>query len=126
MRAKSVHAVLAAGDYERAKTWYAERLGLKPAEENMGAALYDINGTQLVLYPSQFAGTNKATAAEFRVDDVERTVAELRESGVTFEDYDLPGLKTEKGIATLENEGKTFKAAWFKDSEGNVLALTGA
>ena len=126
MRVKSVHAALPASDFERAKAWYADKLGLKPAEENMGVATYDVNGTQFGLYPSQFAGTNQATAAEFRVDDVERTVSELRESGVTFEDYDLPELKTENGIATLEDQGTTFKAAWFKDSEANIIAVTGA
>jgi predicted enzyme related to lactoylglutathione lyase len=123
MKAKSVEAALPASDIERAKAWYAEKLGLRPAREDMGGALYEIEATRFLLYPSQFAGTNKATSAGFTVDDVEETVAKLREKGVTFEEYDFPGLKTENGVATFESEQGTGKAAWFKDSEGNILSV---
>jgi predicted enzyme related to lactoylglutathione lyase len=123
MRAKSIEAALPASDFERAKTWYAERLGLTPVEEDPGGASYRVGATRFLLYPSQFAGTNKATSAGFAVDDVEETVAELRQRGVTFEEYDFPGLKTVNGIATLETGRGTTKAAWFKDSEGNILSV---
>ena len=123
MKAKSVEATLPASDFERAKAWYAGTLGLTPVQEDQGGAWYEIEGTRFLLYPSQFAGTNKATSAGFTVDDVEETVAELRERGLTFEEYELPGLKTENGVATLETERGTTKAAWFKDSEGNILSV---
>jgi catechol 2,3-dioxygenase-like lactoylglutathione lyase family enzyme len=126
MNLKSVTATLPASDFERAKSWYADKLGLKPTQEDMGGATYNFNGSSLLLYPSEFAGTNKATAAGFDVDDVSATVEELRGAGVTFEEYDLPELKTENGIATFEDQGTTLSVAWFKDSEDNIIAITGS
>jgi predicted enzyme related to lactoylglutathione lyase len=125
MKAKSIEAALPASDFERAKTWYAEKLGLTPEWEDAGGAWYQIDATGFLLYPSQFAGTNQATAAGFTVEDVDATVAELRGRGVVFEEYDFPGLKTENGVATFETERGTKKGAWFKDSEGNTLSLNG-
>lgn len=122
--AKELRATLPATDFERAKSWYADKLDLKPAEETEAGAYYDVGSTRFLLYQSQFAGTNQATAAAFDVEDIEAAVAELRERGVTFEEYDLPGVKTEGGIATFEAEGRVIKSAWFKDSEGNILAVT--
>ena len=123
---KAVAATLPATDWERAKAWYAEKLGLKPATEDEGGAYYELGNTGFLLYPSQFAGTNQATAAGFGVDDVPGAVARLRENGVVFEEYDLPGLKTEDGLATMEVAGRTMYGAWFKDSEGNIIALEDA
>jgi predicted enzyme related to lactoylglutathione lyase len=125
MKAKSVEAALPASDIERAKAWYAEKLQLTPAQEDAGGAWFEIEGTGFLLYPSQFAGTNKATSAGFTVDDVEATVAELRQRGVTFEEYDFPGLKTENGVATFQTDRGTRRSAWFKDSEGNILSVGG-
>jgi catechol 2,3-dioxygenase-like lactoylglutathione lyase family enzyme len=72
------------------------------------------------VYPSQFAGTSKSTCMAFEVDgDLETAVKELRDGGVTFEEYDLPGLKTENGIAEIGG----VKGAWFKDPDGNILAV---
>ena len=71
------------------------------------------------LYPTPNAGTSRASQAFWQVDDIEREVAELKKRGVKFEDYDMPGMKTEDGIFT----GGGAKAAWFKDSEGNILAV---
>lgn len=116
--------MIAAKDLERAKSWYADKFGVKPAAElDDEGVYYEIGGSRFLLYPSQFAGTNQATALGFDVDDVEKTVAELRENGVQFEDYDFPGLKTENGIATYEVAGRTIKSAWCKDSEGNIIAI---
>ena len=123
---KAVAATLPASDYERAKAWYAEKLGLKPVNEDGGGAYYEIGSMGFLLYPSQFAGTNQATAAGFGVDDVPAAVTRLREAGVVFEEYDLPDLKTEDGLATMEVAGKTMYGAWFKDSEGNIIALEDA
>ena len=117
----SVSATLPASDIGRAKKFYQETLGLNVAKESPGGIKFDCgNGTYLYLYPSGFAGTNQATAAEWSVANIESEMAELRAKGVTFEEYDLPGLKTENGIANFDGE----KAAWFKDSEGNILALS--
>lgn len=120
---KDAHATLPASDLDRAKNWYADKLGLKPSEEGDVGAYYDVGSSRFLLYPSQFAGTNQATAASFEVDDIEAAVAELRQNGVTFEEYDIPGVKTENGIATFEAMGRTVQSAWFKDSEGNILAI---
>lgn len=125
MKAKSVEASIPASDFERAKAWYAEKLGLTPKLEDQAGAWYQIEATGFLLYASQFAGTNQATAAGFTVEDIEGTVAELRGNGVVFEDYDFPGLKTENGIASIQTDRGTQKVAWFKDSEGNTLSLNG-
>lgn len=112
---------LPASDIVRAKEFYRDKLGLKPTEELPdGGAFYESGGRRFLLYPSTFAGSNQATAGGWAVDDVEATVAELRSSGVVFEEYDFDELKTEDGIATTA-EG--LKAAWFKDSEGNILGI---
>ena len=117
----SVSATLPASDIDRAKKFYQETLGLKVAKENTGGIKFDCgHGTYLYVYPSGFAGTNKATAAEWSVENIEAEMAELRAKDVAFEEYDLPGLKTENGVATNGGE----KIAWFKDSEGNILALS--
>jgi len=117
----SVSAALPASDIDRAKKFYQESLGLKISKEDPGGIVFECgSGTSVLVYPSGFAGTNKATAAGWDVADIESEMTELRSKGVIFEEYDLPGLKTENGVATLGNE----KAAWFKDSEGNILAIS--
>ena len=118
-----INVTLPAADMTRARDWYRDKLGLKPAEESpMGEALYETGGTRFMLYPSPFAGTNQATAAGFVVDDFDAEVAELRSNGVVFEEYDLgEGMATVNGVITMP-DGR--KGAWFKDSEGNILALT--
>lgn len=118
-------ATIPAKDLARARQFYADKLGLKPTrEEQPGALGYDTGkGTGFLLYESQFAGTNQATAMAFEVPDLEATVDELRGRGVTFQDYDLPGLKTDNGIASMDDGSKV---AWFKDSEDNIIALNNA
>ncbi|HEX9885320.1 MAG TPA: VOC family protein [Longimicrobiales bacterium] len=120
-------AALPAKDFERAKSWYADKLGLKPVQE-MGdqGSYYEVGDSRFMLYPSQFAGTNQATAMGLEVDDVEATVAELRSAGVEFAEYDFPGLKTVDGVATMEADGHTLKSAWCTDSEGNIIAIANA
>ncbi len=113
-------AQIPAQDLERAARFYADRLGLKPVDEIEGTAvIYQTGGTMFALYATQFAGTAEHTLAAWQVDDLEAEMAALRKQGVTFEDYDMPGLKTENGVATMGES----RAAWFKDSEGNTLAL---
>jgi len=115
-----VSATIPASDLERAKKFYAEKLGLRPAEETTAGLVYHCRNSRFLLYPTQFADTAQNTAVGWEVDHIEREVKDMRSRGVKFEDYDMPGLKTVEGIATIGRD----KAAWFKDSEGNILALT--
>jgi predicted enzyme related to lactoylglutathione lyase len=108
-----------ASDIKRARTFYEQKVGLAPREVPGGIVYECANGSWIFLYQSGGAGTSKASQAFWQVADVESEVADLRGRGVVFEEYDMPGLKTTNGIATFE----TTKAAWFKDSEGNILAL---
>ncbi len=117
----ALQASLPASDISRARDFYNDKLDLKPVRESPdGGAYYETGGATFFLYPSGFAGTNQATAAAWEVDDIEATVAELQGRGVVFEEYDFEELKTVNGIAATA-EGQ--RAAWFKDSEGNILAL---
>jgi catechol 2,3-dioxygenase-like lactoylglutathione lyase family enzyme len=118
-----IAVTLPAADLDRAKAWYSKVLGLEPVEiEPMGEVWYELDGSRFMVYSSQFAGTNKATAAGLMVDDVEATVTQLGARGATFEDYDFgDDFRTADGIMTLPN-GR--KGAWFKDSEGNILGIS--
>lgn len=119
-----LHPVLPASDLERAKRWYSDKLGLEPVEEDeYGGAHYEIGGGTFLVYTSEFAGTNKATAAGFRVENFDAVIAELRGNGVVFEDVDFGplGVSVDGVIATPDGKDK---AAWFKDSEGNILSLS--
>jgi predicted enzyme related to lactoylglutathione lyase len=115
-------AALPASDIGRARKFYEETLGLKPdpGAGDEEAVFPCADGTALFVYRSSFAGTNQATAAAWRVPDLRSVVDQLRSKGVTFHEYDLPGLKTENGIA-VQADGT--QAAWFSDTEGNILAL---
>lgn len=114
--------ILPVEDVERAKKFYTQKLGLKLKGENKerGELYFHCGGgTELTMY-KRARTVAEHTVAGFRVDDVEKTVEELRKEGVKFEDYDMPGLKTEDGIATWGD----FKAAWFTDPEGNILVIS--
>ncbi len=114
------NATLPAADLERARRWYAEKLGLEPVEESPGGLAYDgAGGTRFVLYPTETKASGAHTQLGFEVDDLVSEVAALRARGVVFEEYDLPGLKTVDGIA----EVGPGRAAWFEDSEGNLLGV---
>jgi len=118
-----MHPVLPASDLERAKRWYSEKMGLAPVKEDeYGGAEYETGGGRFLVYLSEFAGTNKATAAGFLVEDFDAAVAGLRSSGVVFEDVDFGEFgSTVDGVIKTPNGDK---AAWFKDSEGNILSLS--
>src|SRR2546421_3337491 len=115
----NVAATIPVGDLDRARQFYEKTLGVTAEEENPGGIFYRAGSGQFFVYPSEFVGTNQATAATFEVSDIEGTVTELRGAGVTFEEYDYPQLKTENGIADLEGD----RGAWFKDPDGNILSL---
>lgn len=112
-------AMLPVSDLDRARRWYSEKLGFEPVAADDGAAHYRSGSARFDLYVTQFAGTAQHTQAGWMVDDIERAVEQMRGRGVVFEEYDFPGLKTVEGIADLGYE----RAAWFKDSEGNILSL---
>lgn len=117
-------AMVPAKDYERAKSWYAEKLGLKPVQKmDDQGAYYEAAGSVFFLYPSEYAGTNKANQIAFEVADVDASVAELRSAGVEFMEFDMGDFKTENGIVTMEVEGRTLKSAFCTDSEDNILVI---
>lgn len=110
---------LPAEDLQRARRFYEEKLGLETeTRDDMpeGLFVHAGKGSLIVLYQRGRA-TAENTALTFEVDDLEATVSDLRAHGVELEDYDLPGLKTINGIAARDVD----KAAWFKDTEGNIL-----
>ena len=110
-----------AKDMARARKFYEEKIGLKPKQEYPGGVIYECGqGSWVFMYPTPNAGTSRASTAFWAVEDVAAEVAELKSKGVRFEEYDMPGLKTVDGIAT----GGGAKTAWFKDSEGNILAVS--
>jgi catechol 2,3-dioxygenase-like lactoylglutathione lyase family enzyme len=109
-------------DPAKARGFYEGTLGLKFSRElSDGSIEYECGGgTSVFTYPTaENAGKSPATLASFEVDDTPAAVEELRGKGVTFEEYDLPGLKTVEGIAELGGS----KGAWFKDPDGNILAV---
>jgi catechol 2,3-dioxygenase-like lactoylglutathione lyase family enzyme len=115
-------------DLNRARRFYSEKLGLDPSEERPGGLLYRCASGEFALFES--AGTSPGTFTQMAwdVDDIEATVAELQKRGVVFEDVDLPGLRTIDGIAEVSGNypskgGKGERAAWFRDSEGNMLGM---
>lgn len=109
-----------ATDISRARRFYEQKVGLVAREEIAGGVVYECaGGSWIFLYQSEGAGTSRASQAFWQVQDVEAEVRELRSRGVTFEEYDSPGIKTVDGIATMGDS----KGAWFKDSEGNIMAL---
>ena len=119
---------LPAQDLDRARRFYSEKLGLEPSEERPGGLLYEAAEGVFALFESNGASTGEFTQMGWDVDDIEATVAELKRRGVVLEDVDAPGLKTVEGIADVEGNypskgGKGERAAWFRDSEGNMLGL---
>lgn len=116
-----IHATVAASDLDRARTWFEEKLGLKPQEQDAGGFWFRFAGeTWLYVYQTGSAGTAKNTVAGWTVNNIEAVMKELRDRGMEFEEYDMPGIKTEDGLATFE----TAKTAWFKDTEGNTFELS--
>jgi catechol 2,3-dioxygenase-like lactoylglutathione lyase family enzyme len=116
-----IQTMVAVADLDRARRWYADKLGWKPASED--DTIYEVGGSSFELYRSEFAGTAKNTVMNWTVDDVAATVEELRGRGVTFEEYDFGDVKTVDGIMTDSEGGKT---AWFKDSDGNIVGVISA
>lgn len=115
-----IYVYFPARDLARARRFYEGTLGLVPREEPNGGVVYAFGGgTAAFLYPTPNAGTSKASQAFWSVADVDREIDALKQRGVVFEHYDMPGERSPSGAVTAGGA----KAAWFKDSEGNILAL---
>jgi predicted enzyme related to lactoylglutathione lyase len=113
-------ATLPAQDIARARKFYEQKLGFTPDEVGPdGSVYYKTGSTGFLVFPSMGKPSGDHTQVGLDVEDVMATVNELKKSGVKFEDYDFPGLKTKDGIADMEGS----KSAWFKDSEGNLISI---
>ena len=111
--------MIAVKDLDRARNFYEENLGLKEVDDFGEGFMLKSGDTKFSVYKSEFAGTNKATALNFDVDDIVSEVRELKEKGIFFEHYNLEGLTPNGDIY----EGEGMKTAWFKDPDGNILSL---
>ena len=115
-----IYVYFPARDMARARQFYEGRLGFVPQQEVNGGVVYAFGkGTAAFLYPTPNAGTSQASQAFWTVADVDQEMAELKQRGIVFENFDMPGEKSPAGAVTAGGA----KAAWFKDSEGNILAL---
>ena len=118
---------LPARDLARARAFYSEKLGLEPVEERPGGLRYQCGSGRFALFESTGVASGSHTQMAWEVDDIEAVVAELRRRGVVFEEVDVPGLRTVDGIAEVEGNypsaGVAERAAWFRDSEGNLLGI---
>ncbi|WP_354640616.1 VOC family protein [Kitasatospora camelliae] len=113
-------AILPVADMARAKRFYTETLGLKIVKDTEEDVRFDCGGgTQFGVYETPYGGQAEHTLASWKVGDLDAEMSALRSRGVTFEEYDLPGIKTVDGVV----ESDTMRGAWFKDSEGNILCL---
>ena len=115
-----IYAYIPARDMARARQFYEGKLGLKAKEVLEGGVVYEFGGgTAAFLYQTPNAGTSKASQAFWSVADVDKEIEALKAKGVVFEEYDMPGVTSPSGAITAGGA----KAAWFKDSEGNIMAL---
>jgi catechol 2,3-dioxygenase-like lactoylglutathione lyase family enzyme len=115
-----VHPILPAADLNRLRGFYHDKLGLDPSEEHDGMLMYGTGGSTFEVYETPNAGSAKNTQMEWRTDDLDAEMRRLRDAGVEFEDFEIPGMKTENGVVTTDE----MKSAWFRDSEGNIIAIT--
>jgi catechol 2,3-dioxygenase-like lactoylglutathione lyase family enzyme len=114
-----IHAALPATDLERARRFYAEKLGLTPETELPDGLFYRCAGTRFLIYPSRGTASGLHTQMTWNTDDIDVEVSALKSRGVVFDEIDTPELKTINSVAIIDQS----KGAWFRDSEGNVLAL---
>ncbi|MCW2974416.1 MAG: Glyoxalase/bleomycin resistance protein/dioxygenase [Thermoleophilia bacterium] len=122
MKTTGVYPTIPTGDLERSRQFYEGKLGWRVLETAPdGSLILECgDGSTCCLYQSQFAGTADHTLLGISVEDFDTAVEQLRTKGIVFEEYDLPGLKTQDGVAEMEGE----KGSWFKDPEGNIIGLT--
>jgi catechol 2,3-dioxygenase-like lactoylglutathione lyase family enzyme len=128
LRDGEVAARLPAQDLDRARAFYADKLGLEPVEERPGGLLYRCGSGKFALFATTGAPSGQHTQMAWMVDDIDAVIGELRRRGVVFEEVDVPGLRTVDGIADVEGNYPSYggvgeRAAWFRDSEGNLLGI---
>jgi predicted enzyme related to lactoylglutathione lyase len=118
----TVTANIPAADLERARAFYADKLGLTPSQEMEGVMLVyrTATGSAFSVYQTEYAGQAGHTIAQLHVDDVDAAVRDLKAKGVVFEHYDMPGVDWDGDVASMGGMGK---AAWFRDSESNTLCI---
>jgi hypothetical protein len=116
----NAYAVIAVIDMDESRRFYEEIMKLERLDTGLDGIYYKSGNTKIYVYPSDFAGTNKATAAMWQVDDIEGCVAELKTNKVEFEHYDFPGVDR---VGDVHIMGR-IRAAWFKDPSGNILNIT--
>ncbi len=114
-----ISAVLAVKNMDAAKAFYEGKLGLSVADTDPAGVYYKSGNCKVLVYESQYAGTNQATGAGWSVSDLATVVEELKAKGVTFEHYDMPGVPREGDIHVMGD----LKAVWFKDPDGNILSI---
>lgn len=117
-----------AHDLDRARAFYAEKLGLEPAEERPGGLLYRCGGSEFAIFMSAGSASGDHTQMTWEVPDIDAAMRELSSRGVVFEEYDSPHLKTVGCVAEIRGNypskgGTGEKGAWFRDSEGNLLSI---
>jgi predicted enzyme related to lactoylglutathione lyase len=120
LKTAPIRAYIPVSDLARARKFYEQTIGLEPKHVVSHAVLYECGGAEVFMYVTPNAGTSKASQAFWQVADVEAEVADLKARGVRFEEYDLPGAPMKNSIAT----GGGAKTAWFKDTEGNIMAVS--
>jgi predicted enzyme related to lactoylglutathione lyase len=113
------HATLPAADLQRARRFYEEKLGLTATQLGQDSVFFGDGASAFQVYETPNAGSAKNTQLTWLVDDLDTEMRRLQDAGVEFEDYDQPGLKTENGVAEIDGS----RAAWFRDSEGNILCI---
>lgn len=118
----TVFATIAVKDLDEGKQFYGTTLGLKQVDENPGGVTFESGGSRLFVYPAPSAGTNQATSASWKVDDVDAAVDELKAKGIKFEHYDMPGGTWDGDVISWGD----MKSAWFKDPSGNTLCVASA
>ena len=117
------YAVLPASDLARARSFWHDTFGIDPVDDGFeegDAEMFDVGGTRVLVYETQFAGTAKNTALNLVTDNLDRDMTALRTHGVTFHDYDMPGFTTVDGVADFDGD----RGAWFSDSEDNIIAIS--
>ncbi|TFC54376.1 VOC family protein [Cryobacterium sp. TMT2-17-1] len=118
---KELHTVLPAAELKRAQSFYHDALVLDPDETNEGVLVYHVgSGSVFEIYETSNAGTAQNAQMGWITDDLDTEMSTLRERGVVFEEFDIPGMKTVNGVVTAED----IKSAWFRDTEGNFICIS--
>jgi len=122
LKIKSSAPAIPAQDIKRARNFYEQKIGLKPGEEQPdGGAMYQTGETGFLIFPSMGKASGDHTQMAFEVEDVPSAVTELKSKGIMLEEYDYPEFKSQDGLVDMPDG---TKGAWFKDTEGNLIALT--